>query len=296
MDLYHQWLRGHLGDAHTKTLNDIYNKLGGGEAILCLSGKHGYKEAKAVRESYMKRTDLSREQKLAMITEELLAHIGQKNANPGLAQTIREFIGKVRDLLRRWGLTELAEWNDGDIAHLLKTARETSMRGDGTAFLVAYHGSPYDFDKFSTDYGTDAGTQIKKLTPASLEYYRNEKSLEPATTGGLNTPLADVVQSAQDLGKRLLTESVVVKSHGDGFSRSLTGTGMTLRDLEAHIANITKDYKNLPPIIPLQSVDDAPQDVQECRRPLTKAVRAEHVLLNHELGHYGLRGTFGADQ
>lgn len=101
------------------------------------------------------------------------------------------------------------------------------------------------------------------------------------------------------------------------FSRTNTSdSGMALRDLEAHIANITKGYKNLPHVVPLQSVSDAPAEVQQAiddggaRNDVEglyfngkiylfadhlNAERAEHVLLNHELAHYGLRGLFGSE-
>lgn len=158
-----------------------------------------------------------------------------------------------------------------------------------------------------------------RLRAEDLEYYKNEESLAPSTTPNLDirnsANLAGVVQSAQDLGKSILTESDIVKSHGAGFSRSGTGEGMALRDLEAHIANLTSGYKNLPAIVSLQSVADAPQAVRDAvdqgkaRDDVEgmyfngkiylfadhlNAARAEHVLLNHELAHYGLRGLFGS--
>lgn len=111
--------------------------------------------------------------------------------------------------------------------------------------------------------------------------------------------------------RRTYTVSDISKmSRGD-----VSDGGMTLRDLEAHIANLTRGYKNLPTIVPLQRVSDAPAEVQDAvdqgqaRNDVEgmyfngkiylfadhlDAARAEHVLINHELAHYGMRGTYGS--
>lgn len=53
---------------------------------------------------------------------------------------------------------------------------------------------------------------------AEVEYYRNEKSLEQSTTPSLDISLRDVVQSAQDSGKRVFTEADVVNLYGLRYS------------------------------------------------------------------------------
>jgi hypothetical protein len=63
-------------------------------------------------------------------------------------------------------------------------------------------------------YGADSGTANRKMTPQVLEYFRNEKSLEQSTIDGLNTPLAAMVQSAQDSGRIILSGDDVAKKFG----------------------------------------------------------------------------------
>jgi len=113
----------------------------------------------------------------------------------------------------------------------------------GKPVIVAVHLSKKSgritVNEISSVYETSDGTQRSKLTPEALEYYRNEKSLEQTTTPNLSTPLAGVVQSAQDLGKNILTESDIVKQYGPKFSRKPIGE--VVRDLQS---NVVQFYGN----------------------------------------------------
>lgn len=53
--------------------------------------------------------------------EELLAHMSQ--ATGRLKRVLEEWLGAVRDFLRRHGFAELARYNASDLAHVLREAR-----------------------------------------------------------------------------------------------------------------------------------------------------------------------------
>ncbi len=98
------------------------------------------------------------------------------------------------------------------------------------------------------------------------------------------------------------------------------GLSISTRDAQAVLDRIAPKYKNLPPVHLLQSPAELPARVKELRDYIRKAgaqndvegvfhegeiwmftdhiadeARFEHVLFNHELAHYGLRGTLGRD-
>ncbi|WP_396189808.1 PLxRFG domain-containing protein, partial [Flavobacterium sp.] len=104
---------------------------------------------------------------------------------------------------------------------------ELSDAVTGKPVIVAIHLSKKSgrlvVNEISSIYEANAGAQRNKLNESALEYYRNEKSLEQATTLDLSTPLASVVQSAQDLGRNILTEKDVVNTYGTKFSRKPIG-------------------------------------------------------------------------
>lgn len=104
---------------------------------------------------------------------------------------------------------------------------ELSDAVTGKPVIVAIHLSKKSgrlvVNEISSIYEANAGAQRNKLNESALEYYRNEKSLEQATTLDLSTPLASVVQSAQDLGRTILTEKDVVNTYGTKFSRKPIG-------------------------------------------------------------------------
>jgi hypothetical protein len=101
------------------------------------------------------------------------------------------------------------------------------------------------------------------------------------------------------------------------FARGEPGQGIALRDLKATTDRVTKGYSNLPPIHTIESPAQAPKELQKAIRDagamnsvegafhegeiwmfgnnLKDEARAEHVLMEHELAHYGLRGVFGKE-
>ena len=99
------------------------------------------------------------------------------------------------------------------------------------------------------------------------------------------------------------------------FSRGGTGVGMPRADAEAHIARLSKGSTNLPKTHVLGDIAEAPPSLRDYivehgaqhdveaafhngefyvfHNNVADAGRLEHVLFEHEVTHYGLRGTFG---
>lgn len=136
-ELYHKWIAGHLGSSMQDDLNALFDRMGGPEALLTLADRYQWKEARAVMQSYAKRTDLSRREKTAAVVNELLAEMGSRSINPTALQKIKAFIGAIRQWLRDHGLAALSKITESDLLHLLERAR--SKHGE----LKAQGNRPY---------------------------------------------------------------------------------------------------------------------------------------------------------
>lgn len=109
--------------------------------------------------------DMSKESDRLIAAEEVLAELAQTRPEIGF---VRRAIAAIRTFLRDIGI-DLKLTSDEVIANYITPARrfvESGGKADDMrvfgepAFMVAYHGSPHDFDKFSTDkIGTGEGAQ-----------------------------------------------------------------------------------------------------------------------------------------
>jgi hypothetical protein len=79
--------------------------------------------------------------------------------------SIRAFIGWVRNAMRKLGFSNLTKFNDKDLAHVLRSVdrawvKDASRDAKRPRFMVAWHGTPHEVDAFSTDnVGTGEGNQ-----------------------------------------------------------------------------------------------------------------------------------------
>ncbi len=101
---------------------------------------------------------------LARAIEEVLAERSEKGQ---LDRTLFQKIAAiVRNFARRMGIN--LKISDGDVAAILSMAHDKVVKGDtestivkGLRYVTAWHGSPHDFDKFTTEkIGTGEGAQI----------------------------------------------------------------------------------------------------------------------------------------
>jgi hypothetical protein len=136
--------------------------------------------------------------KNARATAELLALIGQKS--PSLMQKARAVWGAIRQALRKMGLISISKYNDSDLAYLLAEGKNALHKpgtaGVWTVLMTAWHGSPYDFNKFSKDkIGTGEGAQAYGYglyfagKREVAEYYKNILSKDSGFSYGSRTNL-----------------------------------------------------------------------------------------------------------
>lgn len=167
--VFHE-MYGHLGVRRVfngkplKALSELYQKIGGADGIERLSNKYGI-----VLDHYKKGVSkLSKVEQESIIMDELLAHIAQKESG-SLKQKARELISKIRQWLRDHGFVKLAELNqdqaDDAVTDLLAKSRKSLFQDatgktSGTVFHRAWHGTPYEFEGFSTSQiGSGEGAQ-----------------------------------------------------------------------------------------------------------------------------------------
>lgn len=145
--LGHHGLNGVFGDKIQSVLKQV------------ASGRRADVEAKAAQYGL----DLANEEDRLLAAEEVLAELAQTKPDLGV---VKRAIAAVRTWLREAGLD--LEWTDADIiANFIVPAREFVERGHKASydskrptFHRAYHGTPHDFETFSTEkIGTGEGAQ-----------------------------------------------------------------------------------------------------------------------------------------
>lgn len=169
----------------------------------------------------------------AIMMEEMLAFLAQKYGRGTIARRVRELIGQIRALLRKSGFVELAQWGESDIAFLLKQARahaelgawaadvpfvldgqeivqklrergitdemlEKFLAGAGPRFAAAWHGTPHDFDRFTTEkIGTGEGAQAYGYGL----YFASSKEVAEWYRDKLTSFVARISVSGKSIGK-----------------------------------------------------------------------------------------------
>jgi hypothetical protein len=117
---------GNDGDKLKQKMLELYSAVPPGE-MLKLAKKNNFSltvYAKALREA-----GYDDDTRHAILMEEMLTHLTRAYSRGSVAVKIKEIIGMVRDWLRRNGFAALAQWNDADIAFLLKRARAYAEAG-----------------------------------------------------------------------------------------------------------------------------------------------------------------------
>jgi hypothetical protein len=160
-----------FGKAKRQAYTRLYFKLGRADGIRDLAAKQGVNMDAYFTTADELRKDgkISDTQRFSYLVDEFLAHVQGKKAYASLPQKIKtaiqEFYGAIRNWMNQRGFVKLAQFNDADLAYLLRSihraAQGNTKPGKGQAmFMVAWHGGPHDFDKFSTSkIGTGEGAQ-----------------------------------------------------------------------------------------------------------------------------------------
>lgn len=116
-------------------MSRLYMKLGGKAGVKKLAERHGIDLDLYFRTASNKgKTGAwSKERQAFYLADELLAHMQGKRATESLPERIvravREFIGAVRNILRKIGFAELSKVSDADLAFLLRRMAEAAEGG-----------------------------------------------------------------------------------------------------------------------------------------------------------------------
>lgn len=103
--------------------NKLWHRLGALDGLRKIAKDNGFgAEFEDYVVSYKDAEGLREEDRRYLLTEELMAWLAERN-KPSLGRYFREVLGAVRNWLRKMGLTQLAQYNDADLAYLMRRAR-----------------------------------------------------------------------------------------------------------------------------------------------------------------------------
>lgn len=158
-----------FGRAKHAIYNRLFNQLGGEKGIRDYANRLGLKMEPYFTTARGARGNIQDQRINSYLVDEFLAHVQGNKAYATLPQKIKtaiqEFYGAIRNWLRQQGFAELAKFTDADLAYLLRSIHQAAQGNAAIGsskpmFMVGWHGTPYDFDRFSTDaIGTGEGAQ-----------------------------------------------------------------------------------------------------------------------------------------
>lgn len=120
----HGGLRAKFGRELGPKLDELLTGVGGEDGVRRLAGKQGI-DLSAYDKAIADNPRIGAQDKQRVLMEELLAHISKLTGT--LKRTVQEWVGAVRDWLRRNGFAKLAEYGETDLAHVLKQARQAAI-------------------------------------------------------------------------------------------------------------------------------------------------------------------------
>lgn len=181
---------------------------------------------------------------LARAIEEVLA---ERSEAGQLDRTLfQKLAAIVRNFARRMGIN--LKISDGDVAAILSMAHDKVVKGEGEStvvkglrYIMAWHGSPHDFDKFTTEkIGTGEGAQIfgwglyfTDTKQIAERQYRDRLSNVQLVANG--KPLYDQIKVAADgdeaAARRLLDQIELAASINLQFSGDPTELASVAKDL-----------------------------------------------------------------
>ncbi len=130
----HGGLRNRYGMSIEAKMISLASKLEGtgkpSERVMALAKKQDINLSAYVR-SLNNDTTKSNRQKLAILTEELLAHMGETTGS--LRAYLEEIVGAIRQFLRNIGLADLADLGVTDLRNELRLARKAAIEAEGNA-------------------------------------------------------------------------------------------------------------------------------------------------------------------
>ena len=104
-------------------LGGLLHDIGGMDGLRELAKKQGIDLS-----GYENDSKLPHSHQRVMMMDELLAHMSHTTGT--LKRKLQEYVGMVRDFLRRHGFADLAKYGETDLAYVLRQAREAALRED----------------------------------------------------------------------------------------------------------------------------------------------------------------------
>lgn len=126
----HYGLRSKYGTELEARLSMLLSRVGGKDGVLKLARDQGI-DLSAYEQAGRRDTRLTDQQRNMILMEELLAHAAETTGR--LRRVVEEWVGIVRDWLRRKGYMELAKYGITDLAFELRSARQEAIRADEAA-------------------------------------------------------------------------------------------------------------------------------------------------------------------
>lgn len=134
-EIAHYGGRALFGKDMVKAYNKLWMKIGGQKRMQALAEDAGLGDT---MKPYFQTADraiqigsLSIQNRNAYLVDEFVAHLNQQQALEKLPQrvlrAIKEFIGAIRDVLRKNGFAELPQLSDTDLAYLLKKVNKAAQ-------------------------------------------------------------------------------------------------------------------------------------------------------------------------
>lgn len=112
------------------------------------SGTTGQSDAQLDDAARTARDKRNLETQRRILIEELMANASKTTGT--LRRLVEEYVGALRDFLRRHGLAKLADYGMTDLAHVMKQARLAAQQKDGTGarwnkvfYQRVFHGTPH---------------------------------------------------------------------------------------------------------------------------------------------------------
>lgn len=121
----HVAARRFYGADITQALNKLFLQIGGNAGISRIAKDRGI-AGLGDYASALANSQHADDVRVQIVMEEVLSHIAEE---PRFMDRVKAIIGMLRDLLRKTGLFELAEFGETDLLHLLKRADDNLGRG-----------------------------------------------------------------------------------------------------------------------------------------------------------------------
>jgi len=228
-----------FGSEFTAAYNGLWMKLGGTEGLRARAKEAGIADAMGpyfkTAEDLMKSGEITSSRRNEYLVDEFVAHVAGQQAYETLParikRAIKEFIGAIRQILRKAGFAELPELSDSDMAYLV---RQTGKAAAGRKVTKPHFMAVSEEDQMNLFF-SDLADQLDAapaMERAALSRVPGDAPVLETDGDGIeyNGSLREMSEQAKAYASEHFTGSTVVnKHHGDEIIISMKGVKHTLR-------------------------------------------------------------------